>query len=181
MDNIGGKLRALREKAGLSQRALAQRAGVRNSTISLIESGRMNPSVGALKRVLDGVGVSMSEFFADDGPTERPVFFRADELTEIGKGGVSYRQIGSHLAGRRLQMLAERYAPGADTGDVSLRHEGEECGIVIAGRIEVTVGESRRVLGPGDAYAFDSTMPHRFRNSGAEPCEIISACSPPTF
>ena len=38
---------------GLSQRELAKRAGVTNSTISLIESNGTNPSVGALKRILD--------------------------------------------------------------------------------------------------------------------------------
>ena len=62
--DIGGRLRALRAAHGLSQRTLAKRAGVTNATISLIESGRMNPSVGALKRVLDGIPVSLTDFFA---------------------------------------------------------------------------------------------------------------------
>jgi len=41
--------------------------------------------------------------------------------------------------------------------------------------------EQVRVLGPGDAYYFESDQPHRFRNIGPEPCELISACTPPTF
>ena len=49
------------------------------------------------------------------------------------------------------------------------------------GRIELTVGAETRQLGPGDAYYFTSAIPHRFRNTGAEPCEIISANTPPTF
>jgi mannose-6-phosphate isomerase-like protein (cupin superfamily) len=52
---------------------------------------------------------------------------------------------------------------------------------VVAGRVELTVGAQSRVLGPGDAYYFTSAVPHRFRNFGDEPCEIISACTPPTF
>jgi mannose-6-phosphate isomerase-like protein (cupin superfamily) len=43
------------------------------------------------------------------------------------------------------------------------------------------VGDQRRVLGPGDAYYFDSRLPHRFRNIGEEVCEIVSACTPPSF
>jgi mannose-6-phosphate isomerase-like protein (cupin superfamily) len=62
-----------------------------------------------------------------------------------------------------------------------LGHDGEEAGVVIRGRIEITVGEARRVLGPGDAYYYDSRTPHRFRNIGKEPCEIISVCTPPNF
>jgi mannose-6-phosphate isomerase-like protein (cupin superfamily) len=62
-----------------------------------------------------------------------------------------------------------------------LRHQGEEGGVVVRGRIELTIGGESRVLGPGDAYYFTSAVPHRFRNTGNEPCEIISASTPPTF
>ena len=78
------------------------------------------------------------------------------------------------------KILHERYAPGADTGKSMYRHEAEEGGVVIAGRVEITVGSERRILGPGDAYYFESTEPHRFRNVGDEDCVIISACSPPS-
>jgi mannose-6-phosphate isomerase-like protein (cupin superfamily) len=80
-----------------------------------------------------------------------------------------------------MSVIRERYAPGADTGADMLRHEGEEGGVVVRGRIELTVGGESRVLGPGDAYYFTSAIPHRFRNTGHEPCEIVSASTPPTF
>lgn len=89
--------------------------------------------------------------------------------------------MGDHLFSRALQILKERYEPGSDTGKVLLMHEGEEGGIVISGRIEVTVGAERRILGPGDAYYFSSKLPHRFRCVGPAPCEIVSACTPPSF
>ncbi len=181
--NIGARLRAVRQQHGLSQRELARRAGVTNATVSLIESNGINPSVGSLKRVLDGIPMGLSEFFAFELPeeAERKVFFPANELVEIGRGGISYRQVGTDLTGRALQLIDERYAPGADTGKILLRHEGEEGGVIISGRLEVTVAEQKRVLGPGDAYLFDSRLPHRFRNIGDEPCTVISACTPPSF
>lgn len=181
--NIGGRLRLVRQQHGLSQRELARRAGVTNATISLIESNGINPSVGSLKRVLDGIPMGLSEFFAFEVEEEedRKVFFPANELVEIGRGGISYRQVGVDLTGRALQILEERYAPGADTGKILLRHEGEEGAVVITGRLEVTVGDQKRTLGPGDAYQFDSRLPHRFRNTGDEPCLVISACTPPSF
>ncbi len=179
--DIGGRLRHLRLARGLSQRQLAKRAGVTNSTVSLIEANATNPSVGALKRILDGLPIGMAEFFAFKPEPDARVFFRADELVEIGKGPISYRQVGETLFGRTLQILKECYQPGADTGTVPLVHEGEEGGIVLSGRLEVTVGEDRRVLGPGDAYYFESRRPHRFRCVGPNPCEVVSACTPPTF
>lgn len=179
--NIGHKLRVYREQSGLSQRALAKRAGVTNSTISLIESGKTSPSVGALKRILDGIPVGLSEFFAFEPEGEKTVFYAAEDLTEIGKGGVSLKQVGANLYGRAMMILRETYKIGADTGRVMYGHDGEEGGIVISGRVEVTVGEQRKVLGPGDAYYFDSRTPHRFRQVGPKDCVVVSACTPPTF
>ncbi|MFC4732324.1 cupin domain-containing protein [Salipiger abyssi] len=178
---LGLRLRAVRDRAGLSQRALAKKTGVPNSTISLIEAGKMNPSVGALRRILDGVPISLSEFFAFEPEREKTSFYAAGELTEIGKGKVSLKQVGASLFGRQLMILYETYELGADTGRVMYGHEGEEGGIVLSGRVEITVGEDRKILGPGDAYYFDSRAPHRFRQVGPEKCVLVSACTPPTF
>jgi transcriptional regulator with XRE-family HTH domain len=179
--DVGARLRALRVMHGLSQRALAKRAGVSNAVISLIEQNRVSPSVGSLKKVLDGLPISLADFFGME-PRERPqMFFAAGDLTEIAGGKVSYRQLGRDLAGRALQILHEHYQPGADTGETMLRHSAEEGAVVVRGQIEVTVGDQRRVLGPGDAYYFDSRLPHRFRNLGEDVCEIVSACTPPSF
>ena len=189
--DIAGRLRRLREEHGLNQRELARRAGVSNATVSLIEQNRASPSIGSLKRVLDGLPLSLAEFFAlPEGP-EDPVFFPAAELTEIaGRHGgapgepdglISYRQVGCDLSGRALRILHERLAPGADTGPTALSHAGEEGGVVIRGRVELTIGPRRRILGPGDAYYFQSRLPHRFRVVGEEPAEIVSACTPPSF
>ena len=179
--DIGGRLRYVRMRAGLSQRTLAKRVKVTNSTISLIESNQSNPSVGALKRILDGIPIGLAEFFALEPQSPVKAFYRSDELVEIGKGRISYRQGGATLFGRSLQILKERYEPNSDTGKVFLVHQGEEGGIVLSGRLEVTVEDERRILGPGDAYYFESRRPHRFRCVGPAPCEVISACTPPTF
>jgi transcriptional regulator with XRE-family HTH domain len=179
--DIGNRLRHLRLARNLSQRELAKRAGVTNSTISLIESNSANPSVGALKRILDGIPIGLAEFFAYEPEAPKKAFYAAEELVEIGKGPISYRQIGENLFGRSLQILKECYQPGADTGKVPLVHEGEEGGIVLTGRLEVTVDDERRILGPGDAYYFESRRPHRFRCVGPVACEVISACTPPSF
>ena len=52
---IGRKLKRIRTRRGVSQRQLARVSGVANATISQIEAGRINPTVGLLKKVLDGI------------------------------------------------------------------------------------------------------------------------------
>jgi len=181
MNDIGQRLQRLRRAHGLSQRELAKRSGVSNAMISLIENGRSNPSMGLMRRILEGVPVSMSEFFSEAPRQPRQVFFHHEDLTQIGSGPISFLQVGSDLAQRRLQILYERYAPGADTGSTLLSHEAEEGGVILSGHLEVTVGEETRILGPGDAYLFDSRQPHRFRNSGSKECVLVTVCTPPSF
>ena len=182
MDNhTGQRLRAIRQRNRLSQRELARRSGVANASISLIESGKLNPTVSMLKKVLDGVPVSLGEFFSDEEEVHDKVIFRAAELTEIADGGVSYRQVGANLGDKAIQFLHECYEPGATTGKHQLRHEGEECGLVLSGRLDLTVDGITETLRAGDAYYFASHRPHRFANTGRSVCEVITACTPPTF
>jgi len=179
--DIGVHLRAVRKMHGLSQRQLAKRAGVTNGTISLIEQNRVSPSISSLRKVLAGIPMSLGDFFTRDFSNTTKVFYGKNELTNLGDRNVQLRLVAANRRDRALSVMHEIYAPGADTGEEMLSHDGEEGGVVVRGRIEITVGGSRRELGPGEAYYFDSSVPHRFRNLGDEACEIVSANSPPTF
>lgn len=181
MDDLGRQLRTLRQRRGLSQRKLAQAAGVSNATVSLIEHGRTDPSMGLMKKILDALGVSFADLFASESRGAEKYFYTSDELSEIGSGPISYLQVGGDLSDSQLQILYERYQPGADTGRSMLSHEAEEGGIVLKGRLEITVAEQMQVLTSGDAYRFNSRLPHRFRNTGNEECLVVSACTPPSF
>ncbi|MDG1067213.1 MAG: helix-turn-helix domain-containing protein [Sulfitobacter sp.] len=182
--DIGQRLKQIRTERGLSQRELATRAGLTNGTISLIETDKTSPSVASLKSLLDAIPISMAEFFGAIEEQDSPKFiYRADEfiqLTQDGPGQVALRQLGNARK-HTLQVLHETYPAGADTGPEFLAHEGEEAGIITRGQIELTVGDTIGLLNCGDGYLFDSRLPHRFRNIGTEPCEIVSALTPPVF
>lgn len=179
MMNFAQHLRKLREERGLSQRELARLSGVSNGTISLIEQGRSDPTLGLMMKILDGIGVSVADFFSAPQSDPEQIFFSGQDMVDLGRGHVRYLQPGSNADNRLIQLLWERYEPGSSTGTAPLVHDGEECGFIIKGRVEIRVGDQVRVLGPGDAYYFKSTTPHRFRNVGDEPAEVISACTPP--
>ena len=179
--DVGTHLKAVRQMYGLSQRELAKRAGVTNGLISLIEQNRVSPSVSSLKKVLDGIPMALADFFTLDLGGKPQVFFPREELANIGTPSLELRLVGGRLVQRSMSILHERYAANADTGEEMLTHAGEEGGVVVKGKIELTVGGESRVLSAGDAYYFKSSVPHRFRNLGREDCEIVSASSPPTF
>ena len=147
----------------------------------MIEADQVSPSMSALRQVLSALGVGIADFFAAAEAQGEQVVYRAAELTEIAGGAVSYRQVGANLKGRALQMIHERYKPGAQSGTKMLSHQGEEAGLVIKGRLSLEVDGRRYELAGGDAYYFDSRKPHAFRNAGDGELVVVSACTPPTF
>ena len=179
MVNVANQLRLMRETAGISQRELARNVGVSNGTISQIEKGKSDPSVGLLKQILEGLGLSIADFFEERLQPRGKIFFVKDEFVDVGTANVQFLQMGASTRGRQIQFLKEVYAGGASTGHKSLVHEGEEAGIILTGQLEVTVGDQRRIFSAGDGYYFDSMTPHSFRNVGTEKCELVSACTPP--
>jgi len=165
--DVGARLRMVRERMGLSP---------------LIEQNRVSPSISSLRKVLEGMPMTLSDFFTfDTEPQQAHVFYTSDELPNLGNDQIQLLLVGTAHERRDIAILREVYQPGADTGPDMLVHEGQEGGVVLKGEVEITVGSDVRVLGPGDAYYFDSKQPHRFRNVGNDTCEIVSASSPPTF
>ncbi|MER8710239.1 cupin domain-containing protein [Mesorhizobium sp. M1088] len=182
MPQIGSKLRELRRRRDLGVRELASRSGLSHSTISLIERDRMSPSIDTLGAILDALGTTLTGFFSDlQSSLPYSPFYASADLVEIGKiDTISYRVIGLDHPNRQLLLLHERYAPRADSGE-EFTHAAQEAGMVLSGTVEVTVGNQRRVLKPGDGYYFDSRLPHRFRNLHDGHSEILSAITPPTY
>ena len=178
---VGKQLRAVRTAFGLSQRELAKRAGVTNGMVSLIEQDRVSPSIGSLQKILSAFPMTMAEFFTRDMQGQANVVFRADELPNVGTDDIQYCLVAAMRSDRNMSILSETYDPDTDTGEDLLTHSGEEGGVVVEGELELTVAGKIWVLGPGDAYYFDSRLPHRFRNTGKVPTRIVSANTPPSF
>jgi len=180
-EDVGARLRYYRELKGLSQRELAKRADVTNSSISLIEQGRVSPSIASLKKVLSGLPMSLAQFFSSDLPEVNKFFFKSEDVLEVSSGGTRYKLLGAGLENSSMQMMYETYPAGSDTGEEMLSHHGEEGGVIVSGEIELTVDGKVQCLQPGDGYYFESKLKHRFRNIGDEPCVIVSANNPPSF
>jgi transcriptional regulator with XRE-family HTH domain len=180
---LGRRVRALRQERGLSLRALSRTTGIAVSFLSGVENGKHSVSVTKLKTILDALGNDLGTFFSQQPPSPKKVVYRKDELTEIaGPGnGLSFLEVASGRPGRALQLIIELYEPGADTGPGLYHHEAEEAGIVLKGKLELTLDGNTYILKPGDAYYFDSRCYHRMRNVGKGEAKAISVNTPPSF
>ena len=176
---VGARLKALREKLGLSQRELAKRAGVTNTTISLIEQEAHAPSLASLHRILSAVSISMADFFALPASQQNVIFNSASDMMVVSRGAADLRVLAPERRDKALQMFLERYEPGAGTGDAPISHEGETAVVVIRGTVEVTVGEKTHRIRAGGGYQLIGQQPYRLTNVGNVTAVVACACTPP--
>jgi quercetin dioxygenase-like cupin family protein len=149
--------------------------------------------VSTLYAIVSELGMSLDELFAGRGARPR----RRGEATGDDDGAAGAAADGDG-EGSRVQRAANRTAIDLESGvrwerltpnpdpidflfvvydvggsssqtDQFIRHAGREYGIVLSGSLEVTVGFETYVLEAGDSICFDSSTPHRLRNTGTAP------------
>ena len=189
LDGIGGRLRAERTKAGISQRELARRLGLSASLISQLESGLSKPSVGTLYAIVTELDLSLDKLLRGDenagrdegvagssgsngrgSPLVHPEMRKVIDLAS----GVRWEQLTADTEEGVDFLHAIYEVGGASTPDESLmRHHGREYGYVVSGKMGIQLGFELLELEPGDSIAFDSTEPHRLFNMGDEPVHAI--------
>jgi HTH-type transcriptional repressor of puuD len=177
----GRRLSQIRQELGLSQRRVAELAGLTHSAISTIEQDKVSPAVSTLQKLLKVYGLSLSEFFSDPAKQSPPkIVIEPQDLVDIGGQGVSLKLIHNGSTSHNLAMLLETYEPGATTGE-KIRHPGEETGTLLEGEITLTVSGQHYQLHAGQSYVIDTGQPHSFSNTSSQRCRIVSAHTPANF
>jgi transcriptional regulator with XRE-family HTH domain len=190
---LGHQLREARILAGLTITDVAERADFSPSYISQVERDLANPSIGAINRIAGAVGVRMSAFFSNGSEPEfgESHLERETVPTEIVRGdrrkGLTYpgsnvrHELLTPSLQRALQILMIQAPVGTTHGDETISHEGEECGIVLQGTMELTVDDETFIVEAGDSIYFDAGRPHSWRSTGPEELEVIFVMTPPHF
>src|SRR5215212_7403355 len=179
---VGARLRATRERLGISLRELARRVGVSPSLVSQIELDRVNPSVSTLYALVTELGMTMSDVFGDSRPAERAPLPSGDGLAERPEtrrvinldSGVRWERLTSQ-SDRDVEFLYVTYPVGAEScpEDALMTHGGKEYGYVTSGTLGVRVGFEEYELEPSGSIAFDSSSPHRLWTVGDEPVHAV--------
>lgn len=176
------RLRARREERGISVRALADRVGVSASSISQIETGKANPSVGALVALTTELELSLTELLARPGDDpvgtsadrESPVLRETDRPRFQLEYGVTWDRLTPDADDQADFLYAIYEVGGASCPpDALMRHQGREYGLLLSGRLGARVGFEEYQLSPGDSIVFNSETPHRLWTIGEEPAVVV--------
>ena len=109
-----------------------------------------------------------------DGERRSPVVAPSQRRLIVLDSGVTWERLSSS-ANAHFDFVFVRYDVGgsSNTDGRLIRHVGTECGYVLRGVLEVTLGFETFLMSAGDAISFDSSTPHRLANVGDEPVEAI--------
>jgi transcriptional regulator with XRE-family HTH domain len=178
---LGTRIRTLRQARNLTLRELSHRAGVTESFLSQVEREVTSPSIASVQRIAHGLELSIAQLFAEEAPTGRVV--RRDGRRRVSYPGLKAVDefLTTNMAGR-LQVILSTIEPGGGTGEEPYTHDSdEEVVVVLAGVLDLWVGEEHYVLREGDAIAFPSRIPHWNMNRGDEPASVLFCLTPPSF
>ena len=171
---VGERLRLVRNRLGLSQRALARRAAITNGALSNIEQGKVSPSLSSLERILNAIPMSIQRFF-DEETALRPIVYPAEQALKLNKQQVEHHIVPiADFVDSELVLAQQTYKPGARIESNWMVRKGRIAGLVVSGRIQLIVDDIEYLLSEGDAFDFAIQKPHGFTNVGDVNCVIVS-------
>jgi transcriptional regulator with XRE-family HTH domain len=176
---IGEKLRKLRMSNSLTQEELASRADLTKGYISQLENDGTSPSISTLKDLLDVLGVSISEFFAET-PELQVVFGEESRVVADDESGLKVELLIPGAQNRTMDPVLVTLQPGEEMPEQPF-HEGEEFGFLLTGRIELVLDAKVHPVRKNECFYFPSDHRHRVRNPGKTEAKILWVVSPPTF
>jgi transcriptional regulator with XRE-family HTH domain len=181
-NDLGLRVRALREAMGLSLRDLAQRSGVSAPMLSQVERGETSPTLQVAGRIAAGLELRLSQLLRLDEDGAVTVVRRSERRQGPGDvGGHSYEILTPPVPGQRAELSRHTLAAGARTGGPGdpPRHEpgSRETALVERGTLVLHCDGQEYELSDGDSVTFDADLNHYFENPGPDEAVLLAVLS----
>ncbi|WLD94677.1 helix-turn-helix domain-containing protein [Alkalihalobacillus sp. AL-G] len=170
--DIGTTIRAIRNRKKITIAQMSEGTGLSKGFISNMENNNTSPSINTLQTVANFLGIPLPYLLLEKEQRIRVVRKHERQYTTHNKENLKVE----HLTCKGgLTMLRVEFPPGASTGDEPHAHEGEECHLVLQGKILAVQGEDSVVLEEGDSFSWNASVPHNVKNIGEEPAVVLIA------
>ena len=179
---FGEKLRAVRNRKGLTLKQVARDAGISDSLVSQIENNKVSPSIDTLMAIADVLEIDFEYLFSDLKKSKSVSVIRKTERSTRTLTGVKYHQLTSITDSSEeyaIEAVLLELAPGAYRGGIEYGHPGKELGYIMHGEAELTYGNETYRLSEGDSASFASDIPHTLKNSGNSILKAFWVNTPP--
>lgn len=165
VEEIGQRIRILREEKGLSLDEVSNLTGFDVELLSNIETNKVQPQLGTVIKLSKALDSAFSRLVSGTGDRiysitrkkEQKVVSRS--TSQKGKKQVYiYKSLAPEVKGRHMEALIVQLEENPEK-EVSV-HEGEEFIYVLDGIVTLDIGDDNFELEPGDSAYYLSTTPH---------------------
>lgn len=178
---LGKRIQKFRETRNVSLEELAQRTGLDLTFLTAVEQEGLYPSLGPLLKIARSLGLRLGTFL-DDTVSQDPLVVRLEErqeqiTTHRGKGEdpeVRFFSLGIGKSDRHMEPFFVELLPESGKVKSLSSHEGEECVMVLSGKVKLVYGQNTHELKAGDSIYYNSIVPHHLGCSGDEKASIFA-------
>jgi quercetin dioxygenase-like cupin family protein len=166
---IGAKIKKARAEKNLPLDRIANETGFSTDYLKEVEEGKAIPPVGAILQIARALEIDSASLLKEpESKLERRITAHTKRTENYAYTTLTPGAENKHLKAFRVVIEARKEHKG-----VGYHHEGEEFNYVLAGKVEVTVGDHVNTLSAGDSLHFNSGIPHQLRSISGERAELI--------
>ena len=176
---LGKKIKELRNKQGLTQEELADRAELSKGFISQLERDMTSPSIATLEDLLQCLGTTLGEFFMEEQEEEQIVFTEEDFF--VKKDEEYKNQIKWIIPNAQKNCMEPIHLILEKGGETcpDTPHEGEEFGYVLQGAVSIHLGNKTYKAKKGESFYYTADKTHFLSSKNGS--TLIWVSSPPSF
>jgi len=169
--DIGSKIRTIRNRKKITIAQMCEATGLSKGFISNVENNNTSPSISTLQTIANFLKVPLPYLLLEKDEHMTVIRKEEREFTISKEPDLKVE----HLATRGgLSLRLVEFPPGYSTGERKA-HEGEECHLVLKGKILAEQGEDSYILEEGDTFSWCASVPHFVKNIGDETAEVLIA------
>ncbi len=162
---MAGRIKELRQIEGLSLEYMAEKTGISKEEYALCEDGKTDLNFAFLYRCAGALSVNVTEIIDGTSPKLKSyTVTRKGAGQEIAKAhGMTYFNLAYAFKNRIAEPLYVRSVFDEEAQNKEIEcttHKGQECDLVLEGKLKVKVGNHTEILEAGDSIYYDSSTPH---------------------
>lgn len=167
LTKLGEKIKAIRKGKGIKIKQLSSRSGLTESSISMIENGKISPSITTINKIAMALGVHPIEFFEIERH-KRWTVTRKNERERLKISAENFLEyLSKEKANDNIEIYVSNLGPDQKSYEERLNQEGGKFCLVLKGTIDVELGNELISLNENDTLIFDSMIPHLWKSGKA--------------
>jgi quercetin dioxygenase-like cupin family protein len=166
---VGEKIKKTRHKKKITLEQVANDTGCSVDYLKQIEAGKVIPPVGTLLQVSRALEIDSGLLLKEEASAVQRRVKAYTKRTE----NYAYTTLTPGAKNKHIKAFRVTIDPMRDHKGVGYQHEGEEFVYILAGQVEITVGDHVNRLKEGESLHFNSGIRHKLTNVGKKKAVLL--------